>query len=45
MHLDPRFDEPRHRAAATELAIVGVWREHEHALPGLDHAASGSSAR
>ena len=45
VHLDPGLDEPRHRAAAAELAVVGVRREHEHALPGLDHAGSGSGGR
>ena len=45
MHLHPGLDEPRHRAAAAELAVVGVRREHEHALPGLDHAGSGSCGR
>ena len=29
----PCLDEPRHRAAAAELAVVGVRREHERALP------------
>ena len=43
VHLDSGLDEPRHRAAAAELTVVGVRREHEHALPGLDHA--GSSLR
>ena len=38
VHLDPRLDEPRHRAAAAELAVVGMRREHEHALPALDQA-------
>jgi len=33
------LDEPRHRPAAAELAVVGVRREDEHLLPGLDHAA------
>ena len=31
-HLGARFDETRHRAAAAELAVVGVRREHERAL-------------
>ena len=44
VHLHSRLDEPRHRAAAAELAVVGVRRQHEHALPGLDHATSGSVA-
>ena len=37
-HLAAGLHEPRHRAAAPELAVVGVRREHERALPGLDHA-------
>ena len=45
VHLDPGLDEPRHRAAAAELAVVGVRREHEHALPGLDHAGASSTPR
>ena len=45
VHLDARLDEPRHRAAAAELTVVGVRREDEHALPGLDHAGSGSGGR
>src|SRR5437868_754092 len=36
------LDEPRHRAAATELAVVRVRREHERALPMLDHAWTAS---
>ena len=31
------LDEPGHRPAAPELAVVGVRREHERLLPGLDH--------
>ena len=43
-HLGARLDEPSHRAAAAELAVVGVGREHERALGHVaDHA--GSSAR
>ena len=36
-HVAARVDEPRHRAAAAELAVVGVRREHERPLPLLDH--------
>ena len=36
------LDEARHRPAAAELAVVGVRGEHEHALPGLDHAVTFS---
>ena len=32
-HLAARLDEPRHRPAAAELAVVRVRREHERALP------------
>ena len=32
------LDEPRHRAAAAELTVVCVGREHERALPAADHA-------
>ena len=32
-HLGALLDEPRHRAAAAELAVVGVRREHERPLP------------
>ena len=38
-----RLDEPRHRAAAAELAVVRVRREHERALPGLGHRAHSLS--
>jgi hypothetical protein len=38
--LDPGVDEARHGAAAAELAVVGVRREHEHAPPDVDHALS-----
>ena len=40
MHLDPRLHEPRHGAAAAELAVVGVRRKHQHAVPALDQAPS-----
>ena len=40
------LDEPRHRAAAAELAVVGVRREHERPLDVRDHArASRRAAR
>jgi hypothetical protein len=49
VHLHARLHEARHRAAAAELAVVGVRGEHEHSLPRLDHAgttpASSSWAR
>ena len=38
-NLAAALDEPRHRAAAAELAVVRVRREHERPLPGLDHRA------
>ena len=38
-HLAAALDEPRHRPAAAELAVVRVRREHERVLPGLDHRA------
>ena len=40
-HLGAALDEARHRPAAAELAVVGVRREDEHLLPGLDHAGGG----
>ena len=39
-HLGALLDEARHRAAAAELAVVGVRREHERALPAPDHCAA-----
>src|SRR5579862_10701 len=33
------LDEPRHRPATPELAVVRVRREDERSLPGLDHAS------
>ena len=52
-HLGAGLDETRHHAAAAELAVVGVRREHEHALGREVHAirsrhataASASSAQ
>ena len=44
-HLAPALDEPRHRPAAAELAVVRVRREHERLLPGLDHRAIQSLDR
>ena len=38
-HLGPLLDEPRHRAAAAELAVVGVRGEDERALPAAGHGA------
>ena len=38
-HFGTVLDEARHRAAGAELPVVGVRGEHEHALPGADHAA------
>ena len=38
-HLAAALDEPRHRPAAPELAVVRVRGEHERAFPGLDHRA------
>ena len=43
-HLAAAIDEPRHRPAAAELAVVRVRREHERFLPGLDHRAIPTSA-
>ena len=43
-HLAARVDEPRHRAAAAELAVVGVRRQHERPLPGLDQTGTASFA-
>src|SRR5580765_2102938 len=43
-HLAAAVDEPRHRPAAAELAVIRVRREHERALPGLDHRAIPTSA-
>ena len=43
-NLAAALDEPRHRPAAAELAVVRVRREHERALPGLDHRAIPTSA-
>ena len=37
-------DEPCHRSAAAELAVVGVRSEHERAFPGLDHATGSRHA-
>ncbi len=39
-NLDPCFDESRHRSAAAELTVIGMGREDEYPLPGLDHAGS-----
>ena len=39
MDLAAALDEPRHRPAAPELAVVRVRREDERFLPGLDHRA------
>ena len=45
-HVGARLDEPRHRRAAPELAVVGVRREYERALDVADHpAASGARER
>ena len=47
-HVGARLDEPSHRAAAAELAVVGVRCEHERALHARDHAtapAAGSGRR
>ena len=44
VHLAAALDEARHRPAAAELAVVRVRREHERALPGLDHRAIPTSA-
>ena len=44
-HLGALLDEPRHRAAAAELAVVGVRREDERALQRADHARCTSRAR
>ncbi len=38
-HLAARVDEPGHRPAAAELAVVGVRREHERALEAGEHRA------
>src|SRR6188474_2360145 len=43
-HLAAALDETRHRPAAAELAVIRVRREHERALPGLDHRAIPTSA-
>ena len=42
-HLAAGVDEPRHRAAAAELAVVGVRREDERALEAVDHARKATS--
>src|SRR5581483_4474699 len=39
-HVFARLDEPGHRPAAAELAVVRVRRENERALPAVDHAGS-----
>ena len=36
-HLAAGLDEARRRAAAAELAVVGVRGEDERSLPGVDH--------
>ncbi len=42
---DAELDEPGHRAAAPELAVVGVRRQHERALPRSQHRPSSSQKR
>ena len=37
-HLRAGLDQPRDRAAAAELAVVGVRRQHQRAAAGRDHA-------
>src|SRR5829696_380443 len=39
-HVGAGVSEARHRAAAAELTVVGVRREHEHALPVREHRRS-----
>ena len=39
VNLAAALDEPRHRPAAAELAVVRVRREHERLPPCLDHRA------
>ena len=39
VNLAAALDEPRHRPAAPELAVVRVRREHQGTFPGLDHRA------
>ena len=41
-HFGVAFDEARHGATATELAVVGVRRQHERALPLLDQTGTTS---
>ena len=41
-HLGAAFDQPRHRAAAAELAVVGVRSQHERPLPLLDQTGTAS---
>src|SRR5260221_10927393 len=41
-NLAARLDEPRHRAAAAELAVVGVGCEDERLLPLLDQTGTAS---
>ena len=36
-HVDALLDEPRHRPAGAELAVVGVRREHEGGADRVDH--------
>ena len=43
-HLAARVDEPRHRAAAAELAVVRVRRQHKRPLPVLDQTGTASFA-
>src|SRR5262245_22801914 len=43
-HLAAGVDKPRHRAAAAELAVVGVRREDDRALPLLDQTGTASRA-
>ena len=38
-HVGALLDEPRHRRAAPELAVVGVRREYERPLHVADHPA------
>ena len=39
-HLGAFLDQARHRAAAAELAVVGVRSEHERPLPAAGHGAA-----
>ena len=41
-HLAAALDEPRHRAAAAELAVIGVRRQHERPPPLLDQTGTAS---